>query len=637
MRDPNWDTADPPSEPHQPLVVELRITEPAAAHRFEGPWNGVTVTLAGTAQVVAGTGSIERVDVRFGDADPVTATGTTSWSASTLWTTAGAVRVTVQAIVAGRVYRERTLDITTALRQRPAGPDKPPPDTDPPSVAVLTPIRDSTLVAADGRVPVSITGTSADAGQGVAAVEVTVDGTPVKVRQVDGSWNRWAADATLAGLGRHVIVARAVDAAQLSQEDTVHVDTVAAAVRPPVMERLFLVEKCRLSILAGAHGRGRPCKVLPLGPGDKVKVVVKSFRRSSESSVASSSILDSHTEESQADFENTLTAEQSNKHAVQENSSWNIEAKIGAQWGFASASVSGGATAATNASREELAKNITTAVQKHAAKASAKREQEVKTTREMKREESEEFSSESQIENINVSRTMNVVFYETLQECHTVLSLVDVRVGYLRGDTVKADDGETVAFTYREATLSQLDGLLRTVLKEEHREEVRRTIVEILANVFDYQDEPHRMVEERTLVDASGAPLPNGSYLRVPRNKISTYVDPATGSQFVVPGVILAAAKTVTRFDGLMCEALLGTGEALDSYSAGLQEEALEARRLDNERQRVALARDQLAVDVVTRTDAAAAAVFTDVYPAPETESLALVTSSAAADPKDVR
>jgi hypothetical protein len=146
--------------------------------------------------------------------------------------------------------------------------------------------------------------------------------------------------------------------------------------------------------------------------------------------------------------------------------------------------------------------------------------------------------------------------------------------------------------------------------------------------VFDYEDEPHRMIEEKVLVGSDGAPIPNGSYLRVPKGNTSTYVDPATGTEIVVPGVILSAMKNVMRTDGVVCDSLLGLGNALDHYSKGLQREALEARRLENDRQRAGLHKEQLAIELVKEGNADGARIFNEVYPTPENESLALVTTT---------
>ena len=168
-----------------------------------------------------------------------------------------------------------------------------------------------------------------------------------------------------------------------------------------------------------------------------------------------------------------------------------------------------------------------------------------------------------------------------------------------------------------EVTLSQLDGLLERVIVESRRDDVRKSVLEVLSTVFDHEDVQHSMVEERVLRDAGGAPLPNASYLRVPRGKVTDYEDPATGTKLKVPGVILAVAKNVVRTDGVLCDALLGQGAALDRYSQGLQDAVVEAKNVENAAALAAVEQKQLAARLVDAGDAAKVGLYRDAYVPP--------------------
>jgi hypothetical protein len=624
---------DPPSGSSDPLVVDLAFTNPPS--QVNGPWNGVTVVVDGTAGIVSGSGSIDRVEVRFGTgasyaAATSTGAGWKSWTASSpVIAVSGAIEVAARVIVDGEPLKERTITVTTVLEPKPSGDPQPQPDTTPPSVAITAPAATPAIVAAGGApATIQIAGTATDTGSGIDRVEVEVDGVSVTPSTPDGTWANWTASGVLPGLGLHGVTARAFDKAGNSSTATVKLSTVATPPTPPVVERLFVVERCRLTSFLGAYGAGKTIKTLTLLPGEKTTINVKTYRRDSDTENQTSSILDSNTDEAEQDFENTLQSEQSHKAESSESSSWKVDASAsGGFFGIGSFSVDAGASGASNASREELAKNVANAVQKHAAKTSSKRDIEVKSSREMKKEEGEEYSTESTIENINVSRTLNFVFRQMNQEYVTLLHLVDVRVAYVRGDLVVQDGQESVQYTYREATLSQLDALLGAVIVPDRVDDVHAAILEVLGNVFDWQDDVHSLVEVKQLVDASGRAIPNGSYLRVPKGLTSTYADPATGSSFTVPGVILAVMKNIMRTDGIVCDAFLGQGDALDDYSKGLQREAVEARRLENDRAREALHKDKLALEIVKGGNADEAKLFGVVYPQPEHESLALVTS----------
>lgn len=637
------DFPDPPVEPADPFVVECAITSPTAGATLTGPWNGVTVDVRGQVTIASGTGAVTGVQVQIGGGEFLNAValepGWATWSCAKVFTSASSLAIVARVLGAGgAVLAERSITVATKLASQPSENPEPSPKTTPPVVKVAQPLTgDSFVLDATGRAKIDIAVSVEDGGEGgkLDRVEVLLDGMPVEGLKLTPNQGKTRIDATgtavVAGLGAHSVLARAVAADGREATARADVTVVSSPSTPPVVERLLLVEKCRLVTCSGNFGAGQLVKIVTLAPGERTKVVVKSYKRSSDTAKAASSILDSVTEESQKDFEETLAREQSDKRTSQEALSWNASLEGGANWGVVSASMKAGVTATSNASREELAKNVANAVKKHADKASSKREIEIKTDRETKREEGEEFSNESEIQNINMSRTLNLLYYYAIQELFTFLTLENVRVAYVRGDRAVVDGVETINYRYTEVALSQLDGLLREVIVPERRDDVRREIITALSNVYDYEDERHTMVEERVIVDADGNPIPNGSYLRVPRGKVSTYKDPATGSEMTVPGVILAVTKNVMRTESVLSDCVLGEGKALDAYSTGLQEAAVEAKEIENGRQRASLDMEALAVKLVEWNDGERAKVLREVRPEPDTESLALVTAAPSA------
>jgi hypothetical protein len=71
------------------------------------------------------------------------------------------------------------------------------------------------------------------------------------------------------------------------------------------------------------------------------------------------------------------------------------------------------------------------------------------------------------------------------------------------------------------------------------------------------------------------------------------------------------------RTDGVIVEALLGQAEALDNYSKGLQEEAVEAKQIANRLAVAQLEREKLAQKIVKEKDTEAAEIFSQVFPPP--------------------
>ncbi len=321
--------------------------------------------------------------------------------------------------------------------------------------------------------------------------------------------------------------------------------------------RILLVETYRLSSYLGSYGAGRTVKTFTLLPGEKTKISVRTFLKTETERKSASSILDSFSQESADDFEQSLQEEQTDKTTGAESFEYHAEAEAKASWGWGSAKVSGGVKGGTSSSREEFAKNVSNATEKHTSKSSAKRDVEINTSYEVKETEEEETTIERELENINLSRTLNFVFRQMNQEFISVLSLTDVRVAFFNG----------YAETRKEVTLPQIDSLLDEFIVDEpdKRNFVRQNIVDALENVLDFKDEFHNVVEEMAIDQEN-------PYLRFKKDLISVYKDEVTGTEFTVPGIILAATKNVLRTEGVLVEALMGEGEALDGYAKRLQE-----------------------------------------------------------------
>lgn len=356
--------------------------------------------------------------------------------------------------------------------------------------------------------------------------------------------------------------------------------------------RIMLVEKFRLSSYLGQYGAGRTVKTFSLLPGEKTTISIKTFTKTQTEYKSASSILDSVTQESADDFENSVMNENSDRQAKQDSLDWHVEAEAKASWGWGSAKVSGGVKGSTASQREQFAKNVSNATNKHAAKASAKRDVQVNTSSEVKSESGEETSIVRQLENINVGRVLNFVFRQMNQEHISILHLIDVRVAFWNGWKE----------TTHEVPLSDLDKLLKAYVKADKIPAMRKIIVDQLSTLFDYQDKLVQppMLEERAI----GA---NDRYLRW-RRTTSVYKD-ETGNEIAVPGVIMNVDKIVMRTEGIIVDAILGQGNALDDYSAALQANAVRQRTLSNDR-------EALGQKLVNDKETFKADIFKVIFPA---------------------
>jgi hypothetical protein len=145
----------------------------------------------------------------------------------------------------------------------------------------------------------------------------------------------------------------------------------------------------------------------------------------------------------------------------------------------------------------------------------------------------------------------------------------------------------------------------------EKRAEVRGWILGELETVFDHEGNLHSFVEERKRQDAAGKQL--APYLRARTDMTSRYTDPATDTTKDVQGIILGVQKSVLRTDGVIAEALLGQGEALDEYATKLQDIEVDRRRGEAARLTAEAQRSELINKLAAEGDSEKAKVLAEL------------------------
>ncbi|MFE9687859.1 hypothetical protein [Streptomyces sp. NPDC006285] len=365
--------------------------------------------------------------------------------------------------------------------------------------------------------------------------------------------------------------------------------------------RLLLVETYQLTSVPLRYGPGRVIKTFTLLPGERTTMRVSTYKRSSQSIQSTSSVLDSTSDDSEREFEQAVTAEQSNQSESAKSFEYNAQASASAKgswgWGSASASVSGGVAGSNTSARQEFAKNLTSAVGKNASRASARREVSVDTSMDLKLEEGEESAVERTIENINTSRTLNFLFRQMNQEYAAVLHLVDVRVAFLSGHRESRE----------EVPLAEMDSLLRRVLAQDEIPATREKILDLIAATRDLTGATHPGFVRTQAPDGTDlAPAVSPTYT-------SDYTTP-DGRTITLPGIITAAEHHVMRTDGITVDAFLGEGQGLDAYSTGLQEQALRAQAADNLLKEREAERLQIALEIARDGDTRRAEAFRTLF-----------------------
>jgi len=345
--------------------------------------------------------------------------------------------------------------------------------------------------------------------------------------------------------------------------------------------RIYLLLHYKIASYAGDFGLGSVVKTFSLLPGERTKITVRHFERTEVTRKNSENVLDSFSESSAEDLENTL--EERSKVSFSGSIETEITAQVGGSMmipevmGSANASVSN----RTNISASVETQNdvLNKSIAHHVNKSDSQRKIEVNAeSLETSVVENEETITR-ELENINKSRVLNFIFRQLTQEFHTITYLDDVTIVYENGFPERN----------RSAKLSGMDELLSQVLKDAAAvKSVKDDILASLANILDYQGTAHCFVEQVTR--DIGNPFDTGAvkeqvtYFQKLRNLRQT------SNNIEVPGIITRIQQHIIRTPSLLVEALLGEGEALDCYNGQLQDAAVNFAHLQNEKTKQSLA-----------------------------------------------
>ena len=620
--------AEPITRPTVPLIAAQPISEPPEGPlvAIDSPQNGMTIQGPATGVDVDvlvrvewdipgfDNTKINRVQVTIGSNPPKTAAlvvpgPSSTWKVHDTIKNAGPQKITAK-VTSGRNSWTDSVQVRIAFNQ--GGPG----DKTPPEIAITSPTEGSMYYGASTGVTIKVQGTAFDSDSGIQTVDVKIGNNPFQpaIPKVPGDWSTWSASNNVVVDGTQPITARATDQAGNAAQVVVRVTVAFIELRP----RLYLIESVRLSSFLGNYGAGRTLRTFSLLPGEKTRISVKTFTKTEQEQKDSSSVLDSFTQESADDFKTSLDNEQSDKKKYDETFGYEVNAKASASWGWGSADVSAGVKGSTNSANEEFAKNVSNTTTSHAAKASAKRDVTINTSYEIKTESGQETSIERDIQNINVSRTLNFVFRQMNQQFITLLHLVDVRIAFWDGNS--NPDGKRM-----EVPLPELDSLLKEYVNKTNWKDVTDAIVNQLTYIYDYDDNLHQDFIEKVSVSDAAGNIKKEFWRVRKKNNFSKYTDPVSKIDLTVRGIILAADDHVLRTEGVMVDAVLGQGDALDDYSHGLQDQAVKAKELENEEEQTEIDKNKLGIKIVTDDDANSAKLFAEVFP-PEPEEEILLT-----------
>ncbi|WGD34143.1 hypothetical protein [Olleya sp. YS] len=356
---------------------------------------------------------------------------------------------------------------------------------------------------------------------------------------------------------------------------------------------IFLIEEYEIKSVLGDYGAGKVIKTMNFGPNEERTITVSSYKKRETTKSFSKNVLDSYSEESAEELESLVenegTSNISNTTSLIKSAEVSAEITGGiSKNNKASASGSASISSSANSAREEMARQLSTAMDKHTAKSSANREMEINSTSTETVSEGSEESIVRVLKNPNF-KTLNMVMRQMEQEYITAIILKDVKIGFCNGTK------ESIRY----AKLYELDQLLDDVLvKEECKAKVKCSVITSLMKVRDMAGTVHPFIEEVTENNYKCTTDKDGNtelevskdktrYWRKRKDLIQTLSDvnkDFKDRDFITTnGLIMDLKVRVLRTDGIVADAFLGHGETLDCFNQKLQDEATKTEIIKNQ------------------------------------------------------
>ena len=398
---------------------------------------------------------------------------------------------------------------------------------------------------------------------------------------------------------------------------------------------LFIVEEYKTVSYLGDYGAGQTLSTFTLLPGEKTTITVKTFKEITSTSNRSDSVIDSFSQSSASELENTLE-EESTMQATDADTSAIATAKTKSKSASVDVSASGsflGITAKASAhadiaSTSSTSNNISSSSARstnvgNLAKASAKqtesansnRNVEINTSTQDSYTESVETSVVRELINVNQSRVLNFVFRQLLQEYITITYLDNIKIAFSNGHPE----------SFRIVPIQELDILLSEVIKDDqeleedevleegeilldyHSEVFQKIVAEYytpnpapdLGAVVNYESYGFNLLKEVTTHPLGKADTTETSIYYIKDNLLENEYQ-----GIKVPEIILNVDTHILRTNSVIADALLGQGEALDCFNAHSQEAKKQALYIENQKNLMAL---EIIADLPTAAERAEA------------------------------
>lgn len=370
---------------------------------------------------------------------------------------------------------------------------------------------------------------------------------------------------------------------------TTNIFVVPVPVKPE--PAFFVIEEYKTSSFLGDYGAGETVNTFSLLPGEKHTISIKTFRQKTSTATRSDNVMDSFSQSSAAEFENTVQEEKQSSTSFTKNKTREASltlnlSKIPLLKGVTGA-LGGKASKSTTEVRTSNTNSLSKALQKHTDSTNSSRTITVNSTTSDTLTQSVEESTQREIVNPNLSRVLNFVFRQLLQEYVSITYLSDIKIAFSNG----------YPGSFKMVSIEELDSLIEEMIVKEHWQEVRDKIFNEYNQIENYKGDAQTFIQKSLTrgwdspAPQTGQPIPQEiTYLHKKKTIVGHYTyDGADGPrQFNVDGPILNVDLNTLRTDSLIVDALLGQGEALDCFNSHAQDAKTQALYIENSNKELA-------------------------------------------------
>lgn len=193
--------------------------------------------------------------------------------------------------------------------------------------------------------------------------------------------------------------------------------------------------------------------------------------------------------------------------------------------------------------------------------------------------------------NPNVSRVLNFVFRQLLQEYVSVTYLSDIKIAFTNGHPE----------SFVVLPIEELDEMLERFIVKSRQSYVKSLIIKEYETIENANGQMIPFLETKTKKTFSGA---DTTYLTRKKEVRDSFKKPNMAGDAVsypVGGVVLNADFNTLRTDSFIVDALLGQGEALDCFNSHVQEAKMQALYIENAQKQLEHNRVQTEISKVGR------------------------------------